>query len=210
MNVRKQNPNGNAPSQYDTGFKSQPGAEGQLGCRVLFKTSADGQQDDATISALAVEIVLNRRIELARIHVSKVKDSADPYSNALFQMFELLAHRSRYADGNHKPAPGGGVKLDVRMLRAIIELTKYYTFSISEFAGGCHASQAHYRGVAFDVNRIDGKGVNLFHRNYRDFMADCTELGATKVFGPPSKGHETHVHAEWSYSPHPQHDPQNN
>jgi hypothetical protein len=147
---------------------------------------------------LCFQILRNPRIALARLHVSQIADNATARSEARSQMFGYLAGRSSYADGSHPAAPGGHVTLDVRMLRSLIELSRYYVLSIAEFAGGCHATPAHYRGIAFDVNCIDGVPVGAAHSKYRDLMQDCHELGATKVIGPPAAGHATHVHAQWA------------
>jgi hypothetical protein len=89
--------------------------------------------------------------------------------------------------------------IDIRVLRSVLELTRYYTFSIAEFAGGCHESNSsHYAGRAFDVNVIDGRGVRIEHPKCQSFMNDCCALGAARVLGPPNggKGHATHIHAE--------------
>src|SRR5262249_1593103 len=131
--------------------------------------------------------------QLARHHVSRVPDRANPRSNTVHQLFEIAANRSAY-----ERAPGGTVQLDVRVLRALIELARHYTFAVSELAGGSHSrGSLHYQGTAFDVNVINGRPVGLNHPDYRGFMADCQALGAARVIGPPSPGHHSHVHAEW-------------
>ena len=166
--------------------------------RILNKPTADGQSDLNVVGMLAFQILQNPRISLSKVHVKPIADRATAHSEALSHMFGYLALRSSYKDGNLPTAPGGKVMLDVRMLRSLIELSKYYTMSISEFAGGCHVTTAHYQGVAFDVNGIDGARVGIMHPKYRGFMQDCHELGAIKVYGPPSPGHATHVHAQWA------------
>jgi hypothetical protein len=166
--------------------------------RVLNKPTTDGQGNAEVVGALALQIVISGKIQLSRVHVSRVADQANARSEALAQMFGYLASRSRYADGSHAPAPGGKVMLDVRMLRSIIELSRYYTVCVAEFAGGCHSTDAHYRGAAFDVNCIDGLRVGMMHPKCKDFMQACRELGAVKVFGPPDAGHSTHIHAQWT------------
>ena len=89
--------------------------------------------------------------------------------------------------------------LDVRMMRAILELGRFYSFTISEVAGGSHSSTSvHYTGRAFDVNILNGARVSSSHPDYRQFMEDCRQLGASRVLGPPSAGHNTHIHAEWA------------
>jgi hypothetical protein len=166
--------------------------------RILNKPSMLGQGDPDVVGMLCFQILRNPRITLARMHVSQIADSATARSEARSQMFGYLAGRSSYADSSHPAAPGGRVMLDVRMLRSLIELSRYYILSIAELAGGCHATTAHYRGIAFDVNRIDGISVGVTHPKYRELMHDCRELGATKVIGPPAAGHATHVHAQWA------------
>ena len=166
--------------------------------RILNRPSLLGQGNADVVGMLCFQILRNPRITLARLHVSQVVDNATARSEASSQMFGYLAGRSSYADANHPAAPGGRVMLDVRMLRSLIELSRYYTLTIAELAGGCHATAAHYRGVAFDANRIDGVPVGVTHPKYRQLMQDCHELGASKVIGPPAAGHATHVHAQWA------------
>lgn len=166
--------------------------------RVLKKPTTEGQGDIDVVGMLAFQIATNPNISLAGMHVSRIADHATAHAEALSHMFGYLAGRSHYADGTHRAAPGGRIMLDVRMLRSVLELSRYYKLSIAEFAGGCHATTAHYKGVAFDVNRIDGMQVGANHPRYREFMQDCHELGAIKVIGPPSPGHGTHVHAQWA------------
>jgi hypothetical protein len=108
-------------------------------------------------------------------------------------MFERLAQRSQY-----QKAPGGMVSIDVRLLRALVELSRYYSFSISELAGGSHSKRSeHYEGRAFDVNIINGVRVSSSHPDHREFMSDCRQLGADHVLGPPQKDHDTHIHVGW-------------
>jgi hypothetical protein len=84
------------------------------------------------------------------------------------------------------------------MLRALIELSRHYRFAVSELAGGSHSGNSlHYRGVAFDVNAINGSRVGLQHPDVKALMQDCRDLGADQVIGPMSAGHATHVHAAW-------------
>src|SRR4051794_37117162 len=161
--------------------------------RNLPKPSSVGQDDLAVTGPLALQVLLNPKIQLARGHVSGVRDRATPSHNAVHQMFEHLAQRSHY-----EKAPGGMVSLDVRMLRALLELSRFYSFSITELAGGSHSKGSeHYAGRAFDVNVINGTRVSITHPTYREFMHDSRQLGADHVLGPPQKGHATHVHASW-------------
>jgi hypothetical protein len=169
----------------------------------LFPPPAAGQGDIEAVKMLAFQIVTNPKISMAGVHVSGVQDNATARSEAFSQMFGKLAGRSHYADGKLKSAPGGAIMLDVRMLRSLLELARHYRFSIAELAGGCHQTTAHCRGVAFDVNQIDSVRVGSHHPRCADFMENCRELGAIKVYGPLSMGpaattHKTHVHAQWA------------
>jgi hypothetical protein len=80
----------------------------------------------------------------------------------------------------------------------MLDLANTYTFGVSEVAGGSHSPNSrHYVGVAFDVNVINGQGVNVNNADFRNFMQRCRELGATEVLGPGDAGHDTHVHCAW-------------
>lgn len=96
-------------------------------------------------------------------------------------------------------APGGYVRLDPRMLRAMKTLVEEgYRFRVTSLAGASHSSNSrHYQGLAFDVDQINGVKVEYGNPYYRKFMARCRELGATETFGPGTKGHSGHVHAAW-------------
>jgi hypothetical protein len=160
---------------------------------VLLRPSSFGEGDAAIVGPLALQVLLSPRIHLARGHASGIRDHATASHNAVHQMFGHLAQRSHY-----QQAPGGMVSVDVRVMRALLELSRFYTFSISELAGGKHSrGSRHYAGRAFDVNVINGTSVSLTHPDYREFMNDCRQLGADQVIGPPQKDHATHVHAGW-------------
>lgn len=168
------------------------------GQKFLIKPSTAGQNSSDILSALALQIVMSPKIVLAKTHVSQKKDGADPNSNAVSTLLETLAKRSSYADGNYSPAPGGRIALDVRMLRSLLELSKYYSIGVSEFAGGCHQTHAHYNGVAFDVTSLNSVRVSKSHPQFKQFMVDCRYLGAFKVYGPGDHGHDHHIHAQWA------------
>ena len=96
-------------------------------------------------------------------------------------------------------APGGYVRLDPRMLRAMMTLVEEgYRFRVTSIAGASHSRNSlHYQGLAFDVDQINGVKVEYGSPYYHKFMARCRELGATETFGPGSRGHSGHVHAAW-------------
>jgi len=164
----------------------------------LIKPTTQGQGNIDVVGMLVVQVMTNPKISLARMHVSQIPDNATAHAEASQHLFGYLAGRSHYSDGTHPPAPGGHIMLDVRMLRSVLELSRYYTFRIAEFAGGCHgANSRHYRGLAFDVDMIDGQLVSIHHSRYKDFASDCRELGATEILKPPDAAHHHHVHAAW-------------
>lgn len=161
--------------------------------RYLTPPSTAGQGDPATIAGLALQVGINGRIQLSRVHVSRVRDQGTARSNVAHQMFGLAAQRSHYEN-----APGGTVQLDVRLLRVLTELSRTYTFTVSELVGGSHSrTSIHYVGAAFDVNVINGQAVSASHPDVARFMSDARLLGATQIIGPPRPGHHTHVHVGW-------------
>lgn len=105
-----------------------------------------------------------------------------------------VARRSSYGT-----APGGHVKLDPQMLRAIKTLAKEgYRFRVTSLAGASHSSKSrHYAGLAFDVDHLNGAKIGYSHPDWHRFLARCRELGATETLGPGDAGHSRHIHAAW-------------
>ena len=88
--------------------------------------------------------------------------------------------------------------LDERMLNGMLALSRKYTFTVTEIAGGSHeVNSRHYAGVAFDVGRINGELVSYDNDYVADFMAGCRRKGAIEVLGPGDDDHDTHVHCAW-------------
>lgn len=145
--------------------------------------------------ALAQWLLKDAQTETLKFHVSGVKDQASAYHNLLHTSQGQRAKRSYYGR-----APGGSTVLDIRMLRALYILRREgYSFRITEFAGGSHASKSrHYAGTAFDLDKLNGRKISSSHPLYRRFIRRCQELGATQVFGPGTRGHRTHLHIAWS------------
>lgn len=142
---------------------------------------------------LANQILNHPNITLATAHVSGVNDKATARRNIEDTAEESAASRSSY--GN---APGGVVKLDIRMLLGLLLLAETYRFSISELAGGEHSrTSRHYNGVSLDVNVINGRQVSATHPDVGKFKRDCRKLGATEVLGPGDPNHATHIHCAW-------------
>ena len=96
-------------------------------------------------------------------------------------------------------APGGYVRLDPRMLRAMQTLAKEgYTFRVTSLAGASHSrTSRHYAGLAFDIDLINGRKVGSSAPYWRTVLKRCREMGATETLGPGDKGHSTHIHAAW-------------
>ncbi len=96
-------------------------------------------------------------------------------------------------------APGGYVRLDPRMLRAMQSMAKEgYSFRVTSMAGASHSrTSRHYAGLAFDIDMINGRKVGRSNPYWRKFLARCREMGATETLGPGDKGHSTHIHAAW-------------
>ena len=146
------------------------------------------------IRALLVGGILNNAsITLATAHVTTPLDNATARRNIEDTSKGKAASRSSY-----KNAPGGSVKLDIRLLTGILKLAETYSFSISELTGGSHSrTSRHYDGVTVDVNVINGQCVSRAHPDVANFKRDCRSLGATQVLGPGDKDHDTHIHCAW-------------
>jgi zinc D-Ala-D-Ala carboxypeptidase len=103
------------------------------------------------------------------------------------------AARSRYGS-----APGGDVELSIEMLAGVLAVSGRFAIAVSEIAGGSHSPRSrHYAGLAFDINRIDGRAVSAAHPSLEALRTLLGDLGATEVRGPGDPGHDTHVHAGW-------------
>jgi zinc D-Ala-D-Ala carboxypeptidase len=158
--------------------------------------AALGSTTTADRAKVAAEVRDSGRITLLDSHVSGQADQATAKLNIAETAEGKKAKRSRYG-----MAPGCEVDLDTRMLQGMLDLTKTYSFRVTEVAGGSHSQNSrHYVGVAFDVDQIDGKPVNKDNPSFREFMEHCRKLGATEVLGPGAAGHDTHVHAAWPRS----------
>ncbi|MEI6602051.1 MAG: leucine-rich repeat protein [Clostridia bacterium] len=136
----------------------------KAGTKISAKTTLYGQTS-ATIfkkivrptkrAQLADQILKNKKIALSKIHPSGVVDSAFAQQNICDTRLGYTAKRSHYGT-----APGGSVFLQEKLLYAMIQLSKKYSFRISEIAGASHSSGSkHYRGAAFDIDRINGSSA---------------------------------------------------
>lgn len=165
----------------------------------LFLESTSAQQAGSSYerSRLAAELLSHHRVVCLDYHVSGRRDNATAQDNLEQTANGGAARRSYYGR-----APGGWTMLDIRMLRALVQLTNEgYSFRITELAGGSHSSRSrHYNGVAFDIDKLNGVKVRYGHPSYHRFMKRCRELGATETFGPGTRGHSSHIHVAWPRS----------
>ena len=120
-------------------------------------------------------------------------DGADALSNIRDTAGGGTSKLSSY--GN---APGGRVYLDTRMLRGMLSAANTYTYRVTAITGGSHSvGSKHYKGLAFDLDLINGQKVSSSNAYYRGFMSACRSAGATTVLGPGDAGHSTHLHCSW-------------
>lgn len=134
------------------------------------------------------------RISWLPRQVSGRYDGASALDNIRQASAGHAAKRSSYGT-----APGGYVRLDPRMLRAMKVLAREgYTFRVTSMAGASHSRKSrHYAGLAFDVDMINGRKVGWGNPYWRKFLRRCREMGATETLGPGDRGHSTHIHAAW-------------
>jgi rare lipoprotein A len=131
---------------------------------------------------LAARILAERRIGLATGHLDPrgddPPDGATAHDNIADTARGMPARRSSYGSG-----VGGTVALSPAMLRGLLDRAAAFTFSVAEIAGGSHPrTNAHARGLAFDVDSIDGTPVlGLGADAERRFMDGCRADGATVV-----------------------------
>ena len=144
-----------------------------------------------TAADVAADILRNRGITLATTHVSSGSDGSTAKSNI------VDVANGRQARTSH----GSLTPLDIRMLRAVREMGRRGTLSVSEFAGGNHASGSdHYRGRGVDINWVNGRHVG-YGSGYGMVADMCRKYGAREIFTPandPWGGHHNHVHCGWS------------
>jgi len=149
----------------------------------------------SSTAVLARRVLNNPKIDLLPKQVSGRLDSASSYHNIASVANGYNAKRSSY--GN---APGGETALLNKMLSTMLYLadTKGYSYRVTSIAGGSHSKNSrHYQGIAFDVDMINGRKVNLSNPYCSSFMNSCRAMGATEVLGPGSRGHSSHLHLAW-------------
>ena len=153
--------------------------------RVVAETAAD----------VAVDILRDRGITLATVHLSAGRDGATARDNVVDVADGRNARRSCYGGG-----PCGSTPLDIRVLRAVRAMGRRGTLTVSEFAGGSHASGSdHYSGRAVDITWVNGNHVG-WGASYWMAVDVCRAYGAKQVMHPandPWGGHSRHVHCGW-------------
>ena len=147
--------------------------------------------DPETAADVAADILGDRDITLATVHVSSGSDGATAKRNIV-----------DVANGREaKTSQGSSTPLDLRMLRAVREMGQRGTLTVSEFAGGNHASGSdHYRGRGVDITWVNGRHVG-YGSGYDMAVTMCRKYGASEIFSPandPWGGHHNHVHCGWS------------
>ncbi len=145
-------------------------------------------------TSIAVWLKSSSSINWLPRQVSGRYDGASALDNIRQAAAGQAAKRSAYGT-----APGGYVRLDPRMLRAMQSMAKEgYTFRVTSMAGASHSrTSRHYAGLAFDIDKINGRKVGHGNPHWRKFLARCRAMGATETLGPGDKGHSTHIHAAW-------------
>ena len=168
-------------------------ADGGAGLDTWAALVGGGSGSGGSRAQIAQNLINSGRVDFWQRHDSGVSDNATAYAEIHQTAQSLQATRSSYGT-----APGGSVYLSVDMLSGLQTVSKTYTLSISELAGGSHSNGSrHYDGIAFDVASINGVGVTASNPNFRNLMQMCRNLGATEVLGPGDANHDTHIHCAW-------------
>ncbi len=151
--------------------------------------------DPESAADIARDILRDRGTTLATVHLSAGSDGATAKQNLVDVANQRLARTSCY--GN---PPCRSTALDRRMLAAVREMGTRATITVSEFAGGNHAStSAHHSGRGVDITWVHGTHVG-YGTNYWMVVKVCRSYGANEVFNPSSDpwgGHSRHVHCGW-------------
>lgn len=151
--------------------------------------------DPESPADVARDILADRGITLAVVHLSAGSDGATAKQNIVDIANGRAARTSCYGG-----APCRSTYLDLRMLRAIRDMGRRGTITVSEFAGGSHASSSgHYSGRAVDITWVNGRHVG-WGVSYYMAVERCRAYGATQVMHPSSDpwgGHSRHIHCAW-------------
>ncbi|MEO8254018.1 MAG: hypothetical protein ABI554_06470 [Flavobacterium sp.] len=157
---------------------------------------------------LAEKIIKGGRVSFANSHVSGVLDKAMAKDNINDTSIGENAKRSYY-----KRAPGGEIEVVSELLFIMYQLSKDYTFNVSEISGADHSrTSRHYLGKAFDVSEINGLDIGqgigaeavanpkVSNQLINDFSSKALSYGALLVWNKLNdkvkKEHHNHFHVE--------------
>ena len=141
--------------------------------------------DMLSTQQLASEILQDPNIRLATRHPSGQVDNATAAREVRDIANARPAHRSRYV-AHGKQGPGGLVELNPFLLQAMLDLSRQFTFTVSEIAGGTPARNTpFYDGRAFAVTVINGEHVGPGNPWVQPFeQAAAHEAGFVQWIGP--------------------------
>ena len=170
----------------DGSIAGSAGAAGSTG-----KGGQAAQAAPGNSANLAQQIAKNGNIQLAPNNVSGKDPQSSPKQNITDTAAGNKAKTSTYGDAGGEP-----VQLSDAMLSGMLAVGGKLKIYITEIAGGDHSeSSRHYRGYAFDVGQVNGKGISA--ANAQPVKDACRAAGASEILGPGDAGHDTHVHCAW-------------
>lgn len=156
----------------------------------------DGNSGGTTRAQLAQSILKHPKIKLLA--------QGDTQGASPLNTLKRTSQGLKVRRGCHNDANCGGQKIYIylqeSMLRGILKMANQspYQFQINSTSGGRHSKKSrHYRGLAIDINMIDGKRVRNNPKFSRKFMEYCRKAGSDEVLGPGDKGHHHHIHCGW-------------
>ncbi|PIF30715.1 hypothetical protein CLU81_1162 [Flavobacterium sp. 9] len=157
---------------------------------------------------LAEKIIKGGRVTFGDSHVSNKMDKAMAQDNITDTSLGKNAKRS-----NYKRAPGGEIEILSELLYIMYQLSKDYTFKVSEISGADHSRNSrHYFGKAFDVSEINGLDIGqgigdeavanpkVSDKLIEEFRLKALSYGALLVWNKLNdkvkKEHHNHFHVE--------------
>lgn len=158
----------------------------------------------AETPASLCDAILNRHqnnwgINLLDYHVGS---TVNPSSTAL-QNIKDCKQGNQSVTGDGCSSVGTRVQLRMDMLAPMKSLNadRGFTFRVTAIAGSKHScpGSMHYKGRAFDVDRVNGSEVSK-STPHEPFRKACIDMGADEAYGPaydPVGGHDTHIHCAW-------------
>ena len=151
--------------------------------------------DPETAADVARDIRRNKRITLAKVHVSGGGYLGSPHENIVDISNGLPARHSC-----HGGAPCSSTRVNLRLLQAIRDMGTRGALTVSEIAGGVHTGgSAHYSGNGLDITWVNGRHVGA-GASYGMVVDRCGAYGASVIASPsndPYGSHHDHVHCAW-------------